>query len=913
MPGDPVPLREVLVSAAAGRRVLVLVEGEAGMGKTHLVHRLLALPEARLTGCTMVRFSAVGFHVQDGPARSATEGEGPEGARRGRPVDGEGVGSAEPGDPLSGIGGGLLIAEDVHRADSAARERLRRLLTRPPAGLCVVLTYRPEELPVPGLVLETAMDYPAELEVVQIRLEPLTEEETGRFAAQRLGAGCPPGFAERLHRRTGGVPQVVSDVLAGLAHRRERPTAEAVDKAPAPPRLAERTVGRTMRLDEEHRPLVWAAAVLEQPATRGELAAVAGLAEPMGRLALLAAMRSAALCPVGPDAFGFRSPVAAEAVYRTVPGPLRQALHERAAAVLARRNPPPAEMLARHQLAAGHLSQWAESIAAAARSAADQGDHRQAVILTEEALAHTAVPEAARGSLALILARSAEAGPGSDRTAAMLRRMVADRAVPAAVRSEVRVGLALIMFHRMGRSVRGREELAEAVQEVAGRPVQAAARAMAALALPAPLGASVPECRDWLAKAEAEAAESGDLVTRTAVAAHRIGLLMATGDPAAWSEIERLPLDSDDLSVLHYSGDGLFHAADAALWLGEYARVPDLLRRAHELAERGGTPWTELTARVTGAHLRWATGCWDGLLDEAEGVIREAEAIPAGFEEARLTVRMIAFARGEWDRLGTWLTDRQADGEGHVAIRATASSARIRLALARGRIAEAEAEAAEVWAMLRANGVWAWAATVAPWAVQATLRAGAPDRAHDMVRAMSAGMSGTRAPLAAAALQWCRGVLADAEGSGELAVELCRRAAERYQALPRPYEAALAAEAAGLAGLAGRPGSPTALNDLRAAETQMTKLGAGWDAARIRAVLRKHEVSERRTGRPRYGGQLSPREEEVAGLAGAGLTNRDIAATLHLSPRTVEQHVARAMRKLGVLSRRQLGHASGPA
>lgn len=42
-------------------------------------------------------------------------------------------------------------------------------------------------------------------------------------------------------------------------------------------------------------------------------------------------------------------------------------------------------------------------------------------------------------------------------------------------------------------------------------------------------------------------------------------------------------------------------------------------------------------------------------------------------------------------------------------------------------------------------------------------------------------------------------------------------------------------------------------------------------------------------------------------LAGLGHTNREIATTLFLSERTVEEHVARAMRKLGVTSRRAFG------
>jgi DNA-binding NarL/FixJ family response regulator len=86
-------------------------------------------------------------------------------------------------------------------------------------------------------------------------------------------------------------------------------------------------------------------------------------------------------------------------------------------------------------------------------------------------------------------------------------------------------------------------------------------------------------------------------------------------------------------------------------------------------------------------------------------------------------------------------------------------------------------------------------------------------------------------------------------------------------------------------------------------------LGAAWDAARVRTQLRAHRGTARGPGRPGYGSKLSPREQEVAQLAGAGLSNREIATTLYLSPRTVEHHVARALKKLGVLSRHNLAHA----
>jgi non-specific serine/threonine protein kinase len=59
---------------------------------------------------------------------------------------------------------------------------------------------------------------------------------------------------------------------------------------------------------------------------------------------------------------------------------------------------------------------------------------------------------------------------------------------------------------------------------------------------------------------------------------------------------------------------------------------------------------------------------------------------------------------------------------------------------------------------------------------------------------------------------------------------------------------------------------------------------------------------------------LTAREREVAGLVAQGLSNKEIAGQLFLSARTVESHVDRALRKLGLTSRSQVAawYASHP-
>ena len=57
---------------------------------------------------------------------------------------------------------------------------------------------------------------------------------------------------------------------------------------------------------------------------------------------------------------------------------------------------------------------------------------------------------------------------------------------------------------------------------------------------------------------------------------------------------------------------------------------------------------------------------------------------------------------------------------------------------------------------------------------------------------------------------------------------------------------------------------------------------------------------------------ITPREAEILGLIAAGLANKDIAARLYLSPRTVEKHVESLLRKTGATSRTMLVAVTGP-
>jgi DNA-binding NarL/FixJ family response regulator len=97
---------------------------------------------------------------------------------------------------------------------------------------------------------------------------------------------------------------------------------------------------------------------------------------------------------------------------------------------------------------------------------------------------------------------------------------------------------------------------------------------------------------------------------------------------------------------------------------------------------------------------------------------------------------------------------------------------------------------------------------------------------------------------------------------------------------------------------------------LRAAREAFDALGAAGWGERARQELRASgETSRRRT--PDAWDELTPQELQIAQLAAAGLTNREIGERLYLSHRTIGSHLYRIFPKLGVTSRSELRDAVG--
>jgi ATP/maltotriose-dependent transcriptional regulator MalT len=143
-----------------------------------------------------------------------------------------------------------------------------------------------------------------------------------------------------------------------------------------------------------------------------------------------------------------------------------------------------------------------------------------------------------------------------------------------------------------------------------------------------------------------------------------------------------------------------------------------------------------------------------------------------------------------------------------------------------------------------------------------------------------------------------RGRVALAEGR-EGAADLLLEAVNRYAALGARLEAARTRLELARALSTSTP--KVAVDVARHARTELEALGALRDADAAAALMRSLGAKGR--AGPRAIGLLSRRETEVLGLLADGLSNREIAERLYISPKTAEHHVSRIYAKLGVSTR----------
>jgi len=184
--------------------------------------------------------------------------------------------------------------------------------------------------------------------------------------------------------------------------------------------------------------------------------------------------------------------------------------------------------------------------------------------------------------------------------------------------------------------------------------------------------------------------------------------------------------------------------------------------------------------------------------------------------------------------------------------------------------------------------------------------AGRAEAAAEVVGRLAGQAAAQDHPWGLATADRSAAVVALAGGYDDAAATRLAAAAAAYQALGLGFDAARALLVLGRAQRRAKKRA-AARQSLEQARAGFEQLGCkGWARA---AAAEADRVSGRRAA---PGGGLTPGERRVAELAAAGLSNKQVAARLYLSDRTVEAHLSRAYAKLGVTSRAQLTRALRP-
>ena len=827
---------------------LVLVAGEAGVGKTALMRSFCdsqALSVRVLWGACEPLLTPRPL----GPLFDVAQAAGGE-------LEELVLGGARPHVVVAALMGELrrrsptvLVLEDLHWADEATLDVLRLLGRRVGSVPAVVLaSFRDDELARAvelRIVLGELVERPRRLKV-----EPLSPQAVEELAVPRGVDG------QELYRKTGGNPFFVTEVLREGGKR-------------IPDMVRDAVLARAGRLSDPARRLLQAVAVVPGRVEVWLLEALAGDLADRLEECLASGMLAAA-----DGGVTFRHELARLAVEESVAPDRSLALHRTALAALAsppQSTPDPAR-LAHHAEAIGDreaVLQWAPRAAALAASA---GAHREAAAQYARALRFTD-RSSAEAYAEFLERRSHECflTNGFDEAIDALERAVAVR---RAMGDPRRLGSSLCslaqVLHKAGRTPEAEPLATEALEVLL--PLGRTRELAWAYGTRSQLCMVVDDLEGtvgWGTKAIELAKRLGD--TGTLVhALNSVGTAMLDGGLREGQEkLERSLRLAEQAGLDVDVGRAFNNLVAGALVSRTYGLAENYVHDGIAYCdERGLDLWRQLLL-ANRVKLELDRGRWGEAAQSADRLLRDPSCTIGARLEA-LVVRGLVRARygdpGVWEpldealRLSVVTDELQAIGP-TVAGRAEA-------AWLEGRAAEVgQATESALNRALQRHASWP-TGELACWRWRAGVRDQLPAGAAAEPYALS--MAGEW-ELAAA---WWRGIGC-------------------------PYEAALA--------LADSDDE----NALRRALAELQELGARPAAAIVARRLRERGARGLPRG-PRARTRENPagltgREREVIELLAEGLRNAQIAARLVVSEKTVEHHVAAILRKLDVHTRGEAG------
>jgi DNA-binding CsgD family transcriptional regulator len=592
----------------------------------------------------------------------------------------------------------------------------------------------------------------------------------------------------------------------------------------------------------------------------------------------------------------FRHPLVRAAVYHGAAPSERRDAHRALADVLEGRDD------FRHAwhsaaAAAGPDAQAASALAAVAAESHARGAYAAAATAFERAARLT--PD--ENERPVFLAHAADAawlaGRTADAAALVAEGLSADPADHA--RAEL-----LALRGRIGLYGDDQEEAYETLLEAA-RLVEADDSARATDLFVDAIGAGIQLGGASAAEAAARldtTREGDDLMRELLVAQARIAASSVAGHPRSHLDLEHALSAAEATEVLDESARNLLWAGRARFMLGHNDEAARLARHALDRARRDAAlalvpQALRLIASADFDRGRWRTAYaaageamevgrelgQHSTVCACLGVLADVDAAAGNADSCRAHAAAaidIAIERG----LGFY--------------RERAERALGRLELAVGRTAEAIEKLENVYARLARAGNWEANVTPAWDLVEAYARAGKVERAREVLARAKEAMPPAMAA-EEAVIERCDGIV----GNDSLFEASFERAFALHDAEAFPFERARTELAYGER-LRRSGQRKRARERLHAALVVFDDLGAGAWSARARSELAATGERLRPAAVARE--SLTPRETQVALAAAEGASNNEVAAALYLTPKTVEYHLTRVYRKLGLRSRAEL-------
>jgi DNA-binding NarL/FixJ family response regulator len=914
-------LAELLDGLVDGRSRAALIEGPAGIGKSRLLGALRDGADARGVRALAARGRELEREFPFGVVRQLFEpalaGADREAAFAGSAAPARAVfaGEVDEGATFAVLHGLywltlnvgaerplFLAVDDLHWCDRPSLRFLAYLVPRlEGAPLLFGATLRTAETPADPLLLGEILADPL---TVAVRPQPLSVAGTGAVAGTMLGPDASPRFVAACRESTGGNPLLLRELLGALAADGVAPTDANVGavRRMGPGAVSRSVMMRMSRLSPAEVDVAKAVAVLAEGASVADIAALTGLAEADVARATSELARVEVLRREPP--LGFVHPLVLEAVYREQSPAERQLAHARAAALLRERG-------ASHEEVATHLLATApagdpevvETLREAGRSAARKGAVDSAMAYLRRAREEPPAPEVRVDVLReLGLAESLTEGPAAARHLRAVYTATEDPPMRAVV---AHVLLRIVVFtespaEALALARRFRAELPEEMED--------ARTGIEAFELSLLLFGILDPSETTRLERFRDPTLSGGPGMKMAMSAAVI--VWSQGDGTA-AECARLALGALEGGDLERADPGYLGIGPiTALAWADRPEVSAVIDAALAEAHRHGSLFA-----ISGLHM------WQGAALLRSGDLEKAESLLA---QARSEFNVWSFGAGAGLYLAGFRSLAQLERGDLAAARETLAAlpqalgavpeddsdgtryydnGRLAVAAADGTAPEALLELAEAHGERHARVL---NPAYSPWRefkVEALVRL---DRREEALAVAEENL--------AAARRW------GAPGTVGAALRAVARASEGEDALPHLEEAtalldgstarleqAKALTALGRALRADRQPSE-AREPLQRAVELAEACGAGRIGEVARAELAASGARPRRTALSGVAA-LTPSEERVARLAADGMTNREVAQQLFVTPKTVEVHLSNAYRKLDIRSRRQLATA----